>query len=211
VDLRRYQPSNHLRAGSSIQLVWIGSASTLRGLEQAGPILEDLGQRMPGLTLKVICDRFPRLNHLRVLACPWSEQTEAEDLRQADIGLSWLPDDLWSRGKCALKVLQYMAAGLPVVANPVGLQAELVRQGETGFLVRTAAEFAEAVKRLAEDPMLRLRFGKRGRDLIQDQFGVEAGKVRWLGILGNLCGLPPVCAGPIGQVGGMAKGAKTGH
>jgi glycosyltransferase involved in cell wall biosynthesis len=186
VDLSRYAPADHSRRGAEVQLVWIGSSSTLRGLEQARNVLETLGTRLPGLTLKVICDRFPRLRWLRVLPCPWSSATEAAELRGADIGLSWLPDDLWSRGKCGLKVLQYMAAGLPVVANPIGVQAELVRPGETGFLVTTAGELARAVARLANDPDLRRRMGERGREMVRMRFSLMVGEERWRAILKGL-------------------------
>ena len=68
-----------------------------------------------------------------MLPVPWTEASEAVEIAGADIGISWMPDDAWSRGKCGLKVLQYLAAGLPVVANPVGVQIEMVRHGETGF------------------------------------------------------------------------------
>ena len=74
-----------------------------------------------------------------------------------------MPDDPWSRGKCGLKVLQYQAAGLPVVANAVGVQADFVRDGETGFLATTTDEWVHAVRTLAADAALRKRLGDAGR------------------------------------------------
>ena len=88
-----------------------------------------------------------QLQHLPVRSCPWSESSEAAAIATADIGIAWVPDDLWSRGKCGLKILQYMAAGLPVVANPVGVQAEMVQHGETGFLAETSDQWHEAISR----------------------------------------------------------------
>src|SRR5207249_9771653 len=117
--------------------------------------------------LKLICDRFLKFANLPVTRCRWSGEDEAGDLATADIGISWLPDDAWSRGKCGLKVLQYMAAGLPVVANPVGVQAELVRDGETGFLVRTPEQWQQAIGRLTHDPQLRQRLGQAGRRRVE--------------------------------------------
>src|SRR5207244_2721992 len=111
-----------------------GSSSTLQGLERTGGLWNEIGRRCPGVVLKLICDKGLSLTHLPVELCSWSETTEATALAAADIGVSWLPDDAWSKGKCGLKVLQYMAAGLPVVANAVGVQTTLIRHGETGFL-----------------------------------------------------------------------------
>ena len=96
-------------------------------------------------------------------------------MADADIGINWLPDDSWSRGKCGLKVLQYMAAGLPVVANPVGMNREMVVHGRTGFLASTPEEWADAIERLASNPKLRQAMGQRGRHLVEERFGVE----RW--------------------------------
>jgi glycosyltransferase involved in cell wall biosynthesis len=207
VDLGRYAPAEHTRVGPAARLVWIGCGSTLRGLARARAVLEGLGERLPGLGLKIICDRFLSLRRLRVLPCPWAEQTEAQELRQADIGISWLPDDLWSRGKCALKVLQYMAAGLPVVANPVGLQAGLVRHGETGFLARTAEEWARAVARLAEDPDLRHRLGRQGRQVAQERYGLPVGQACWARLLGELRRGGVARPAPAGEGGQSPSGA----
>ncbi len=185
LDPARYPPAAHVRT-DGVQLVWIGSASTLRGLRTLRPVLEEVGQRCPGVRLKLVCDRFLDLRHLPVISCPWTEAGEAADLASADVGISWVPDDDWSRGKCGLKVLQYLAAGLPVVANPVGVQAELVRHGETGFLAETPGDWVTAVGRLARDPELRRRMGTAGRRLVAEKYSVAAGAAGWLAVLAHL-------------------------
>jgi glycosyltransferase involved in cell wall biosynthesis len=186
VDPDRYPSAEHARAGQGVELVWIGSSSTLNGLKAIRPLLDDIGQHVAGVRLKLICDRFFTLAHLPVIPCRWSDATEAEELARADIGISWLPDDPWSRGKCGLKVLQYMAAGLPVVANPVGVQAEMVRHGENGFLATTPQEWCAAVRRLADDPDLRRCMGAAGRRQVEDEYSVETGASMWLAALDAL-------------------------
>jgi glycosyltransferase involved in cell wall biosynthesis len=186
VDPDRYPVAEPQRAGDGVELVWIGSSSTLEGLKAIRPMLEHLGQNWPGLRLKVICDRFLTVNHLPVVPCRWSEATEADDLARADIGVSWAPNDAWSRGKCGLKVLQYMAAGLPVIANPVGVQAEMVRHGESGYLASTPDEWSAAVGRLMHDPSLRRHMGEAGRRRVEQDFSVAAGAAWWIDVLETL-------------------------
>jgi glycosyltransferase involved in cell wall biosynthesis len=183
VDPSRYTPAATWPFACPLQLVWIGSSSTLQGLRAVASLLEVVGHALPGLQLKLICDRFLRLSNVAVVDCPWSEDREAEELAGADVGISWMPDDLWSRGKCGLKVLQYMAAGLPVVANPVGVHAEMVRHGETGFLASSPAEWAEAIGALARDPDLRERMGRAGRKRVEASYSIGVGALRWLELL----------------------------
>jgi glycosyltransferase involved in cell wall biosynthesis len=186
VDPERYPVVEKSGNGAGVQLVWVGSSSTLRGLEAVAPMMEELGRGVPGLTLKLICDRFLMLQHLRVNACPWNEASEPAEIAAGDVGISWIPDDDWSRGKCGLKVLQYMAAGLPVVANPVGVHVEMVRHGETGFLAATPRQWVECVGRLARDPELRRRMGLAGRSLLEREYSVARGGERWRGVLDGL-------------------------
>jgi glycosyltransferase involved in cell wall biosynthesis len=186
VDVKQYALAEHTRAGEGVELVWIGSSSTLQGLERIRPLLESLGQRYHGLRLKLVCDRFLHLEHLPVLARRWSEAGEAAELASADIGIAWVPDDRWSRGKCGLKVLQYLAAGLPVVGNAVGVQAAMIRHGETGFIAETPEQWADAIGRLAHDPALRRRMGQAGRRLVEQEYSLPAGASRWLALLRSM-------------------------
>lgn len=174
--------------GSAVRMVWVGSSSTLQGLERARATFDAVARAVPGLRLKVVCDRFPSFDRLAVESVVWREATEAAEIASADVGIAWVPDDDWSRGKCGLKVLQYMAAGLPVVANPVGVHATMVRPGATGYLAANAAEWVAAVQRLAGDADLRRRFGAAGRQAVEQEYSVAAGARAWQCLLAEVAG-----------------------
>jgi glycosyltransferase involved in cell wall biosynthesis len=84
-----------------------------------------------------------------------------------------LPDDAWARGKCGLKLLQFMAAGRPVVASPVGVNARIVRQGENGLLAADEAGWEACLLALARDPALRARLGAAGRDTVEREYSLS--------------------------------------
>jgi glycosyltransferase involved in cell wall biosynthesis len=176
-------PLHARRIGHGLQLVWIGSRSTLQGLERFTSVLSAIGRAVPGTRLKLICDRFLPIPDLPVDERIWREATEAFEISAADIGISWIPDDAWSRGKCGLKVLQYQIAGLPVIANPVGVHIHMVRGGETGFIAATSEDWIAAVARLAGDPALRDRLGRAGRSQVERDYSVASGAQRWLAAL----------------------------
>ena len=190
VEPDRYPIALHEHAEKVVRLVWIGSSSTLQGLERTTELWNEIGRRCPGVMLRLICDANLPLTQLPVEFCPWSEPTETTDLAGADIGISWLPDDDWSRGKCGLKIVQYMAAGLPVVANAVGVQGVMVRHGETGFLAETPQEWCAAISRLAIDPALRRRMGLAGRRIVEKDYSVAAGARAWLSALDQWTNMP---------------------
>lgn len=157
-----------------LDLVWIGSSSTLQGLEQRRPLWERIGQEVPGIRLRVLCDRFPRFEAMPVVPIAWDAATEAAELAAGDVGITWVPDDLWSRGKCGLKVLQYQAAGLPVLANPVGVHPEMVVHGVSGLLASSDDEWVDSARRLAGEPELRQRMGVAARASVESGYSVAA-------------------------------------
>jgi glycosyltransferase involved in cell wall biosynthesis len=156
----------------------------VQGLERRKDLWRRLVAEVPGVRLRLVCDRFPDLSPMPVVAISWSEATEAEALASGDVGISWVPDDLWSRGKCGLKVLQYQAAGLPVVANPVGVHPEMIEPGVTGFLATTADEWVQAVKALADQPFTRRRMGRAARAAVVSRYSVEAWTQAFLSAIG---------------------------
>jgi len=186
VNPQLYRLAQHERRVSGVRLVWIGQRSTLPGLKFAEPLLAAAAERLPDLELRVICNKYPDLAPIRVVPRPWSSATEAEEIAAADIGISWLPDDPWSLGKCGLKVLQYMAAGLPVVANPVGMNREMVLHGQTGFLAETRDEWAQAVATLAADPALRARMGAAGREMVERHYSASRWAPRFAALVDSL-------------------------
>ncbi len=185
VDPGAYPLAVHDRQRDT-RLVWVGSQSTLRGLERFAQVLSAIGRSVPGVRLKLICDRFLEIPGLSVEMCTWRADTEAAEIASGDIGISWVPDDPWSRGKCGLKILQYQAAGLPVVANAVGVHPEMVHNGETGFRAESLEEWVNAVARLAANPVLRQRLGSAGRHRVEQRYSVVAGASRWLALLDEL-------------------------
>ena len=78
-----------------------------------------------------------------------------------------------------------MAAGLPVVANRVGVHPEMIVPGETGFLADTPEEWVTAIRTLVDNPPLRRVMGAKARELVRQRYSVEYGAAKWLELLGS--------------------------
>lgn len=147
---------------------WTGSHTTLAHLESIGPALARLRERHD-FELRVI-GGTPKLAGVDVRPMDWRPDTEAEDLRGVDVGLMPLPDDEWSRGKCGMKALQYMALAIPPVVSPVGMNARLVVDGVNGLHARDEAEWVSQVGRLLADGELRQRMGAEARRTVERSY-----------------------------------------
>jgi glycosyltransferase involved in cell wall biosynthesis len=163
LNLDPYRVTTPRESSGLIRFVWIGSRATLKYLRDITLALEELGRRWNNLVLRIVCDEFLDLKTMPVEKRNWSEQTEASDLMTSDIGLAPLPDNPFTRGKCGFKILQYQAAGLPVVASPVGVNGDYVRNGVTGFLAADPAQWIDRLSVLIQDAGLRKRMGQAGR------------------------------------------------
>ncbi|HMK86084.1 MAG TPA: glycosyltransferase family 4 protein [Steroidobacteraceae bacterium] len=187
IDITRYLPSR-AAAAESPTIVWIGSPENLLYLELIRPALEHLTARYPDLKVRVICSAFPEWPKINVERIPWSPQTEAASLAEAHIGVMPLSDDAWARGKCAFKLLQYMAAALPCVASPVGANTEAVIDGFNGFHATTAEEWERALERLIESAALRAQQGANGHAHAAEHYAMHAYRARYVALLGRLAG-----------------------
>lgn len=187
LDVGPYRVQTPRQNDGTVRLVWVGGGTMLKHLRGIAPALEELGKRFPQVSLRIISSQFLGLQAMRVEQRRWSRETEVADLVTSDIGLAPLADNPYARGKCAFKILQYQAAGLPVVASPVGVNAQYVRDGATGFLVRDLSQWIDRLGALIENPQLRTALGHAGhRDV--EKFDVN--------VIGErLCQLIEQCLG----------------
>jgi glycosyltransferase involved in cell wall biosynthesis len=154
-------------------------------LDMIRPALARLAKRHAGLRLRVICSAFPDWGDVQIERVPWSSDTEAQSLAGAHIGVMPLTDDAWSRGKCAFKLLQYMAAALPCVASPVGANTEAVLDGVNGFHASVVDEWESCLEKLIVSPQLRAAFGAAGRRHVEQRYSMRNYQARYVELLGR--------------------------
>ena len=151
------------KSGTYFDLVWIGSRSTRKHLITVLPALEAAAVQIPRLRLKVIADFELDSEQLKIVNIPWSPEVETLELTNAHVGIAPLPENAFNRGKCGLKILQYMASRLPVICTPTGVNADLVVPGETGFHACSPEEWVSSIQRLAADLEMGGRMGVLGQ------------------------------------------------
>ena len=155
LDTTAYNLKIKPKDDGKVRLVWIGSNSTLKYLAEIKPALEQIGKRFNNVILRMICDEFFDLKNIQVEKCRWSLEDQYFDLLTSDIGLAPLPDNRFARGKCGFKILQYEAAGLPVVTSPVGVNSEYVVNNVTGYFASNISQWFDSISKLIKNDALR--------------------------------------------------------
>jgi glycosyltransferase involved in cell wall biosynthesis len=150
-------------------LLWLGSRSTLRYLDDIADSLRELGRQRPGTVLRLVGHEDRDFAPLRVDFRPWSPGEQAAGLNECSVGLCPLPDTPWTRGKCPYKALQYMAAGMAWAGSEVGELRVLAGEGEAtarGRLVAEGGDWARPLADLLSEPAEARRLGEASRSWV---------------------------------------------
>lgn len=183
IDANRYIPKDYGIKKDKVALGWIGDHGSIHYMQKMKPIFETIGRRYPRTELSIVCDIFIDCRDIAVVKKVWSHETEIADLRDMDIGLMPLMNDLWSEGKCGLKILQYFGVGLPAVCTPVGVNKDVVKDNVTGFYANNPDEWVEKLSILIENPDLRRKMGEAGREIVMNGYTIQSCAPRLLQII----------------------------
>lgn len=184
IDLERYPLKGVASPSAMLKIGWIGSPSTARYLHAIAPALAQVCREWRAQVCLVGSGPVD-LPGIPAELTAWQVETEVDEIRSFDVGIMPLPDEPWARGKCGFKLIQYMACGLPVVASPVGVNAEIVEHGVNGFLATTVDEWAQALTTLLTDAALRHRLGLAGRAKVERDYCLQVTAPRLTELLLN--------------------------
>lgn len=171
VDTTRYLPQAASRGGTTFTVGWIGSPSTAPYLSELFAPLSALGQEGP-VRFVVIGGKAPRVPNVEVVELDWNEHTEIDLINSFDVGVMPLPEDDWARGKCAFKLIQYMACAVPVIASAVGSNVDVVN-ADCGLLASTSQEWTDAFRLLRNQPATRAKLGEAGRSRVVKHYSLH--------------------------------------
>lgn len=171
--------------GGQWTIGWMGSWSNLPYLQEIEEPLADFLLRHPDCRLLVVSNRRPSFKNMPAGAwdfVPWSTENEIVQTQRMNVGLMPLLDSESSRGKCGFKMLCYMSVGLPVVASPVGVNAEILAHNRLGFAAASPGDWLQALECLYGDRDLGPRMGAAGRAVVEERYSVRANAPKLAGI-----------------------------
>jgi glycosyltransferase involved in cell wall biosynthesis len=186
IDTEVYKPLKK-KESAKITIGWSGSFSTIKHFEVAIPFLKEISKKYPGqIEIVVIGDGNYVNDELKLKGIAWNKKDEIAVLSSFDIGIMPLPDDEWANGKCGLKGLQYMALEVPTIMSPVGVNTEIIEDGENGLLARSREEWIEKISLLVESSELRRKLGQNGRETVLKKYSVYSQKDNYLKLFNHV-------------------------
>lgn len=199
VDLDRFRPTEG-RAAQEVTIAMVARLEPGRFPRRLAQFLPALGPLRARLAIAGTGSRRyeiePELERARLTARvrfvgPVPCGRMPRFLAGADIGLSLIET---GEDVCAMAVLEMLACGLPVVAQPTGALRELVTDGHNGFLAETETEIARRLSQLTRDAALRRRMGEASRHRAR-QYGMDRFRRSWRRLAASLA--PPPGRGSI--------------
>lgn len=172
VDHTKYLPRYAKRDLAVFNVGWIGSPSSVKCIKEIEHSLVTLAKETR-VRLSVIGGVTPPIEGVEVINIPWSEATEVENIRHFDVGVMPLPDDPWTRGKCAFKLIQYMACGVPVIGSPVGANCEVITPS-CGILADSADEWLAAFRLIRDNPTVADAMGEAGQSRVASTYSLAS-------------------------------------
>lgn len=181
IDTENYHNQTVHYEKEKLVIGWTGSHTTMHYLEELVPVLQQLEKKFD-FTFTVISNEAPVCSLKSLQFVKWTKEAEIEELLQFSIGVMPLKEDQWSKGKCGFKALQYMSLGIPSVVSPVGVNTEIITNGENGFTPSSSTEWTEALEKLLTDRSLRHKLGKQGQATIEEHYSVNSQKQHYLNL-----------------------------
>lgn len=181
IDLKNHHTEKTKKNRKPLVIGWTGSHTTMRYLDFIVPILEQLEKKFD-FEFHVISNESPKYKLKSLRFIKWNKSSEIKDLARLHIGVMPLEEDIWSKGKCGFKALQYMALEIPTVASPVGVNSTIITHEKNGFLCSTPDEWEKVLIQLFESQPMRESIGKEGFKTIEKRFSVKTNWPKYLGL-----------------------------
>ena len=181
IDTDAHHNTTTDHTNKKIIIGWTGSHSTVQYLEDIFPVLNRLEDKYD-FEFHVICDVPPKFNLRSMKFIPWTKLSEIDDLLKFNVGIMPLPADIWAKGKCGFKALQYMALGIPAVVSGVGVNAEIVNHGINGCVCNTTDEWFIYLEKLITDPDYLIKLSEKTREKIVNNYSVKSNTKKFLSL-----------------------------
>jgi glycosyltransferase involved in cell wall biosynthesis len=191
IDCDRYLPKKwDDNENQKFVIGWTGLSCNYKQLEIIVPALKKFMADHDDVELLLVSNKpwiHEEIPARKIRYVKWTPDNEAAILHEMTVGIMPLIDTNWTRGKCSFKMLQYMASGLPVMASPVGMNADVFSHGDIGFSVESTDQWYQAFETLYKSRQRQVELGQNGRAVVRQYYSTEIMAEKLADIFRSLC------------------------
>ena len=184
IDLEKYQKA--LSNNFDVPVVgWIGSKTTSKNLLELIPIFEKLQEDKIPFQLRFIGfndELMNKFEHLPITFVKWNGITEIEEIKKFDVGIMPLENNLFNKGKCAFKLIQYMACGMPTIASSFEANLKVDRNRENLF-ADSLEEWELAIREIITNKAKFVAIGKRNIKVVQEYYSIQSNNKKYIELI----------------------------
>lgn len=187
VDVEKMKvQSNRLDINERRIIGWIGTPSNLNYVNDIADSLINVLKENKNSELRIVTshkDAIPSSLQPYARFVQWYPGIEFEQLPLWSVGIMPLANDEWTQGKCSFKLLQYLSAGIPAIASPVGMNVEVMNKGAAGYLATNNDEWTDVLLAILSDDKTNLMKGVQGRLIVEENYSLTVVAQRWREVL----------------------------
>jgi glycosyltransferase involved in cell wall biosynthesis len=172
IDTIRWHPAT-TKQRKPFYFGWIGTSGNYKYLYDIEQAFYTFFNKFPQAKLLIVAERRPNFLYLskkNIHFVRWSKTNEVQAVQQMNVGLMPLRNTDWERGKCAFKMLVYMAVGIPVIVSPIGMNNEILSKGTIGFGPVSHSDWIDSLMILYQNSTMRKQMGETGRKIVEDYY-----------------------------------------
>ena len=175
-----------VREATEPVIAWVGSHSTAPFLEEIGAVVRDVLDGDLPCRFEAVGGPLPAAlrHHPRAVSRGWSAEVEGDVLGRAAIGVAPAPRTPFADGKCGLKVVQYAANGMAVVATDNPAHRFLLEGSD--WLTSSLDGWRRALRCLVSDAATRAEVGAANWQRARDRLSIDVGASQWSKVLSDV-------------------------
>ena len=185
IDLEKYRcEGKENKKKDKFVIGWIGSPSTSKYILTINEVLAEFTKKYNAIVHLVGFDKKlanKLLFNFKII--DWNEDTEVQEICKFDVGIMPLIDGPFERGKCGLKIIQYMGCKKPVIASSIGENNIIVNHGINGYLVKTYRDWFKYLKLLYYSYDRRITMGINGYNKVKEIYSLQKNIDKYLSLI----------------------------
>lgn len=177
IDFSRYEnAAKSSNVANKFIIGWIGSKTTSINLIPLIPVFKELSLKSIHYELRFIgfdTELENKFKGLPIRFIKWSKSIEIKEIANFSLGIMPLDDNDFNRGKCAFKLIQYMASGVPTISTPFESNKKVDR-GNGNLFASTNDEWLNCFERAYRNPEAFKSVGFKNRLTVKEFYSIQS-------------------------------------